>query len=106
MDLKEARDALIKLIQAESWKAEIDRLRNKQALCKQSNLISLKPYLDESGLLCVGGRLEYSHLPEEAKHPLLIPAAHYFTKLVILDRHRRLFHAGANTNMASIREEF
>jgi len=53
----------------------------------------------------VGGKLEHSYLLEEAKHPLLI-SADYFTKLVILDRHKRLLHAGVNTIMTSIREEF
>lgn len=54
IDLKESRDMIVKLVQAESWKAEIERLKNGKALRKQSGLSSLKPYLDGNGLLRVG----------------------------------------------------
>lgn len=84
VELKEAKNALVKLIQAKHWQTEIERLRNKQALYKQFSLISLKPYLNEGELLRVGGRLDNSDLPDEAKHPLLIPATHHFTKLIVI----------------------
>ncbi|XP_011860314.1 PREDICTED: uncharacterized protein LOC105557631 [Vollenhovia emeryi] len=105
-ELKEARDVLVGLIQAEMWEAEIRRLRSKQEVAKESKLVGLKPYLDEHGLIRVGGRLDHSSLTQEIKHPLLLPASHHFTRLVIRDRHEGLFHAGINATLASVREEF
>lgn len=61
--------------------------------------------MDEYGLIRVGGRLDHSALPHETRHLLVLPGIHHFTKLIILDRHRR-FHAGVNATLALVREEF
>ncbi|XP_011858530.1 PREDICTED: uncharacterized protein LOC105556071 [Vollenhovia emeryi] len=105
-ELKEARDVLVGLIQAETWETDIGRLKSKQEVAKESKLVGLKPYLDERGLIRVGGRLDHSSLTQETKHPLLLPASHHFTRLVIRSRHEGLFHAGINATLASVREEF
>jgi len=106
IDLRGARNRLIKLVQEESWRIEITRLSNKQAIPEGSKLIGLNPHLDEYGLIRIGGRLNHSALSEEVKHPLVIPAKHHITRLIILDQHRRLFHAGVNATLAAIRQEF
>lgn len=54
----------------------------------------------------MGGRLKHAVLAEEFKHPVLLPASHHFTKLVIVYYHEKLFHAGVQTTLNAIREEF
>jgi len=105
-ELKEARNDLMGSIQTETWETEIRRLKNKQKVAKESKLVELKLYLDKHGLIRVRGRLDHSSLSHETKHPLVLPANHHFTRLVILDRYERLFHAGVNATLASVREEF
>ncbi|XP_011705609.1 PREDICTED: uncharacterized protein LOC105460816, partial [Wasmannia auropunctata] len=94
------------LVQAEVWPSEIKRLNNKKEVEKRSKLVGLQLYMDEHGLIRIGGRLNHSALPYEIRHPLILPANHHFTKLIILDRHRKLFHAGVNATLASVKEEF
>lgn len=45
-------------------------------------------------------------MPESFKHPIILPAAYIVTKLIIIDCHERLFHAGVHTTLASVKEEF
>ncbi|XP_011858442.1 PREDICTED: uncharacterized protein LOC105555996 [Vollenhovia emeryi] len=105
-ELQKAKASTIKLIQKEEFKDDIKALKGNNKVRRDSKLVSLYPYLDSNGILRVGGRLKYATLSDEVKHPILIPASHYFTTLVILHHHERLFHAGVQTTLNSIREEF
>lgn len=48
----------------------------------------------------VGGRLQNT-MSSDTKHPILLPAKHPFTQLVIAYEHRRQQHAGAQTTAAA-----
>ena len=72
----------------------------------KSRVIPLNPFIDNQGILRVGGRLTHSELPEEQKHPILLPASHHTTRLVIRDEHFRLKHAGTQASLYSVRENY
>ncbi|XP_011694052.1 PREDICTED: uncharacterized protein LOC105453628 [Wasmannia auropunctata] len=65
-----------------------------------NNCRSSKPKIKE------GGRLQYVSLPYSAKHQMVIPSRHSFTKLLIEHEHTRLLHAGSQTTLASLRQRF
>ena len=54
--------------------------------------MQLSLFFDDEGILRLKGRLENSHLPYEAKHPIFIDHRSYFTRLVILDAHEKVKH--------------
>ena len=54
------------------------RKRNRIVMLS-SNLHKLDPFVDEEGLLRVGGRLKSSTSPYEAKHPLIVPKNSHVT---------------------------
>ncbi|KRY10067.1 hypothetical protein T12_5752 [Trichinella patagoniensis] len=62
-----------------------------------------EPFLDQDGLLRVGGRLRRSTLPPESKHPIILPHNHPVTELLIKDHHVRQMHAGVNQTLVAIR---
>ncbi|XP_068158453.1 uncharacterized protein [Drosophila tropicalis] len=70
-------------------------LANKP-LRSRSQLAKLSPMIDKDGLLRVGGRLHYSQLSTEAKHPVLLPKSHRITKLVLEYEHRVNLHPGVS----------
>lgn len=72
--------------------SEIADLLNNKSL--KGNLAGLNPFLDSEGLLRVGGRLDNSDLPYSQKHPIILPRSCHLTKLIILDAHINLLHAG------------
>ena len=40
---------------------------------KTSSLFRLDPFLDEDGILRVGGRIKRANVPLQVKHPVIIP---------------------------------
>ena len=49
------------------------------------SVYKLRPFLDDEGMLRVGGRLQYPTLEYQSKHQLLLPSKHHVTKLLIMD---------------------
>ncbi|KAI8440876.1 hypothetical protein MSG28_009178 [Choristoneura fumiferana] len=96
---------LIKSSQQQSFK-EYNILLKKQSLPNKNKLLILSPFIDESELIRVGGRLENSKFMYNKKHPMLLSSKHPLTKLVFVDEHIRLMHAGPQLLLASIRDQF
>ena len=61
----------------------------------RSKLSSLDPFLDEFGVMRVGGRLQQSQLPYDNKHPTVLHPSAHITRLIVESEHIRLLHAGA-----------
>jgi hypothetical protein len=77
-----------------------------QEVAATSSLKTLHPFIDQEGLLRVGGRLQQSTLPYQAMHQMILPSNHHFTRLVISAQHTRLHYAGPQLLIASLREKF
>ncbi|GFV24712.1 integrase catalytic domain-containing protein [Trichonephila clavipes] len=82
-EVKRSTEFLAKIAQLSEFKAEIDALKKGKGVSKTSKLKALDPFLDENSLLRVGGRLCNADLPFEAKHQIIIPSKHKFTKLLL-----------------------
>lgn len=95
MELKQAFFFLIKYVQQSVFSTDIHNLINKKPISKP--LRKLNPFLGEDGLLRVGGRLSFSGLAYEHKHPALLPSSHRLTELVIQYFHQVYLHPGAQT---------
>jgi transposase InsO family protein len=93
-------------VQQTCFAPEIKDLNSHQEVAANSTLKSLHPFIDQQGLLRVGGCLQKSLLPYQARHQLILPSSHHFTKLVVLAEHMRLLHAGPQLLIASLRETY
>lgn len=103
-ELRRALNALVKSVQSQSFHNDLINLE-KNKPCS-TGLMRLKPFLDENGLIRVGGRLVHSSLSYCAKHPLVLPHSHHFTNLVVDYYHVKYLHAGPNALMSFLREHF
>ena len=101
---QEALKLLIKSAQLNSFQREIKQLQEQKSVDLRSSIIALAPFLDEDGLLRVGGRLRNSNLPYTQKHPILLPAKHLLTKLLFRQEHNNLLHIGALGLLNHLRE--
>ena len=111
--IHEAEILLIKSIQISSFPVEYN-----EAPCNENINLPVKgkmqtPLLkqlglfkDQSGILRCRTRLEHAGLTFDSKYPILIPRKNHFTKLLILNRHCKLFHAGVSHTLNQIRQEF
>lgn len=105
-DIMRATELVIKNVQQESYGDEIECLTKNQPISTKSNLLKLTPFLDDSGILRVKGRLGYSTLSAEAKHPVILPATGRLTELLIQEAHRDTLHGGARLTLAHLRQKF
>ncbi|GFU71402.1 integrase catalytic domain-containing protein [Trichonephila clavipes] len=105
-EIKRSTEFLAKIAQLSEFKAEIDALKKGKGVSKTSKLRVLDHFLDENSLLRVGGRLSNADLPFEAKHQIIIPSKHTFTKLLFEHMHKKFFHIGAQGLVHQIRMQF
>ena len=68
--------------------------------------ISLGLYKDGSGVLKCSGRMQNPLLPDLTKCQFLLPKKHYFTRLVILDCHEKVFHNKVYETLTQLRSEY
>ena len=77
---------------------------NKETVIN-GRLAHLKPFEDE-GILRVGGRLNHSDLPYDAKHPMILPAKHPVLGLIVRHYHQLNGHVGSYQVLAEARWHF
>ena len=65
----------------------------------------LTPFVDNDGVIRVGGRVENLVTSYESKHPALLPASHHISLMIIRSTHE-LGHHGVATTTAKTRRKF
>lgn len=105
-ETKETLNKCIKMSQKIHFEEELQDLKTKERVKKRSDLISLSPYINTDGLLRVGGRIQGAKLPQEFKHPIIIPKQSFLTKLIIRDAHSNLLHGGNRLMMNYLRSKY
>jgi hypothetical protein len=91
-------------VQQESLKEELKKCKRGETV--KSSIKFLSPFIDEFGILRVGGRLTQSYLPISKKVPMLLPGKHKFTELVLKSLHLTHCHAAPQLLLALAREQF
>lgn len=105
-ELDRAHDILLKHTQYTHFADEFDKLANKLPIHKTSKLMSLNPFLDHNQFLRVGGRLENADIPQEVRHPLIVPHKSRFTELLLDDTHKKTKHGGMALMLSHLRTRF
>jgi len=107
VEYHETTMCIIKLIQASNFQREILDLKSAQPVHSKSALIRLKPFLDENGLVRVGGRLKHAATIDIfQRHPIVLPAKCSFTKLIFSNEHEVLLHGGPQVMLTSVRLKY
>jgi hypothetical protein len=96
---------ILKNVQHQAFSTEIKELEGGRQVSKKSRLISLNPFLDDSGLIRVGGRLRNSAAHSDVKHPIVLPKCK-ITELIVQSEHISLLHAGPQATLASLRQRY
>ncbi|XP_044152743.1 uncharacterized protein LOC122940262 [Bufo gargarizans] len=93
-EFQQSKKIIIHTIQHEVFAKEIDCITNHKSIPKSSSLKKLDPFLDEDGLLRVGGRLKQASLELKERNPLIIPGNHHVTTLIVQYYHNQVKHQG------------
>lgn len=100
---QETEHYLIKIVQSEVYYEEIDCIRRHEPLPRKSSIANLNPFLDEQGLLRVGGRIVNSNLSLREKKPLIIPGRNHIATLIVRHYHEKVQHQGRHFTEGAIR---
>ncbi|XP_076280097.1 uncharacterized protein LOC143208966 [Lasioglossum baleicum] len=104
-ELHEAERSIVRHVQAHAFRSEISRLKESKPLDKRSLLTPLNPFIDQFGILRVGGRLQNSFLPWETKHPRILPK-HRISELILRDAHLLSLHGGTQLTVYTARQKY
>lgn len=70
---------MVRSVQANEWREELNRHLRGQMLKNNSNLLRLKPFIDEHGIIRMGGRLKHAKsIDILQKNPIVLPATKSF----------------------------
>ncbi|KAK3730393.1 hypothetical protein QZH41_015611, partial [Actinostola sp. cb2023] len=116
----EAEKVIIRCVQSEYFQDELQILRSlganrekvdrrsvrekKQTLKKTSSIYKLDPFIDQDGLVRVGGRIGNADVPEEVRHPVILPRKCHVTTLLIRSLHQKVNHMGRSTTHNELRQ--
>lgn len=106
LEYRNASNTIIRAIQREHFAKEIAILQGKKELKSNSDIRKLNPFVDDKGLLRVGGRLTNAKLNYSARHQLLLPHDHFITDLIIKKVHIESMHGGPMLTESLIRQQY
>jgi hypothetical protein len=104
-EMKLAERCIIGHVQHQFFRKEINQLSSERSVDKSSPLSQLSPMLNSAGLLVVGGRLKNAYLPDQNRHPLIIPHKHHLAEVIIRSVHNTA-HMGTEWTLAKLRTKF
>ncbi|GBO13466.1 hypothetical protein AVEN_98672-1 [Araneus ventricosus] len=96
---------ILREVQVRTFGNEIHSIEQCGNVTPNSKFKGLSPFLDSQGILRVGGRLRNSILPYNSKHPILLPAKHKVTDMIIQYYHKIQFHSGLQALLYNIRQK-
>ena len=104
-ELGAAENKLVSLIQQRHYPEEIKKYVNSKSNRKpKTRLLGLDPFVDEEGLLRVGGRLKRAGHPDTVKHPVILPDKAVATRCLVRHHHQRGHHSGRTTTVGEVRQ--
>ena len=109
-ELQEAMTVIIQAVQSESFPEELKAERraaesNKpQTVPKSSKLYRLDPFVDNNGVLRVGGRLRRATLEYGERHPVLMPSKNHVADLIARHYHKQVHHQGRQITHGAVRQ--
>lgn len=105
--MEEAERLLLQHAQSESFAEEIAAIKNGQCLRRSSKLLTLSPYLDEYGVLRLGGRVDAaSGVSVETKRPVILDGRHSVAQLIVRDYHVKAAHGNQETVVNQLKQKY
>ena len=105
-ELENGGITLLRCIQRERYGEEIEQLISGREVKGGSPISRLSPFIGKDGLLRMQGRLAFaSSLLYDEKHPITLPKCH-LTLLLVKNKHYMMKHAGVDTLVTAIRNNF
>jgi hypothetical protein len=114
-EMNTAEREILKALQKEEFKQEISSLKSKpgsqctetqrrrNTVARTSPIAKLDPFMDEHGVIRVGGRIRRSSMDANIKHPVVLPKRAHVSKLIAKHFHQKIDHQGRGITWNTIR---
>ncbi|XP_059062792.1 uncharacterized protein LOC131855534 [Achroia grisella] len=105
--MKRAEILLIKKCQQDSFSVEISCLQQNKPIMRNSRLLKLSPYLDETGVLRVGGRIDrVAGVELSTLRPAILDGGHRITRLLVYHHHKEAMHGSNELVVNQLRQQY
>lgn len=102
----QALKLVVRLSQRAAFSNKISDIAKGKNLRRNSPLLSFTPFLDDDGLLRIGGRLRNAILLYDEKHPYIIAKKCPLATLIVRDVHAATLHGGPELTRSYIMRRF
>lgn len=103
-EVRNAEIQIIKHVQMNAFRDEI-KVASATKFRKSSHLRDLSPFVNEQGVLCVGGRMKHADMLSDNKHPFIVPYNHPIAKMIVVEYHN-IAHLGTEWTLSQVRRRF
>ncbi|XP_029340892.1 uncharacterized protein LOC115033071 [Acyrthosiphon pisum] len=103
---RQAMEYWIRAVQGAEFIMELTSLSRQQNIRTNCQLAGLNPFIDEKGILRIGGRLKHSELGYNMKHPIIIPKNHSFATMIINQVLLHNLHSSLSVTMTLLRQRY
>ncbi|XP_075162693.1 uncharacterized protein LOC142235322 [Haematobia irritans] len=104
-ELKDAETQILVFYQNMEFR-EIIKNSKSNIPINSKTLRKLSPFVDDRGLLRVGGRLTNANLPYDSQHQIILHKNMPITRKIMRDCHLKNIHAGVSLLIATIRQRY
>ena len=103
-ELNAAERLVLMHVQSREYPDELAALRACKPVARSSPVLKLDPMIHD-GFLVVGGRLRHSRLMFQTRHPIILPANHLVSKMIVHDTHGET-HFGVEWTLSKVRFKY
>ncbi|UYV72281.1 hypothetical protein LAZ67_9002440 [Cordylochernes scorpioides] len=106
-ELRNAHGRILQAIQCQYFTEEIKGLTTLGSVKRTSKIYGLTPFLDDQGILRVGGRLKWApSMTYEQKHPALLPSSGGVAQMIVQAVHMRTLHGSVHLMLSTLRQKY
>ena len=112
-ELPRAEILIIRVVQSETFDKEIEMLTSTKSKLSRSKgnpqvnktgpMYKLDPFVDDNGILRVGGRLRRANLNDDHKFPIILPKNDHVSRLIVRYFHENVKHQGRGITLNELR---
>ncbi|XP_062603303.1 uncharacterized protein LOC134265078 [Saccostrea cucullata] len=102
--IRQAENQIVRAVQLDTYPRETEALMDNRPTPRTSSILKLAPFIDDVGIIRVGGRLQISDLPYGEKHQVLIPGKRHIASLIVRHFHERTEHQGRHLTEGAVRK--
>ena len=91
-----------KIVQQTHFAKEVASLHRAEGLHKHLSIKRCSPFIDDKGILSIGGRSKNSTLPYNERYPLILPGNNIIVKRYIQQAHGYTMHRGIQLMLSAL----